>query len=502
MNLRWAVLSILCVHSTRALFLPSLAEDGSPQPLQPRQNPLSSACYDYTTAPSGNCIGQYLITWPLTAAAKGCFPGETWSSCFIRWHSGAGVLCTELDQQVTNQLDTSCGAIKDLPSILNSSVNAQLDIFYAPYVIATMQNVYTLLDKLANVSIDLDQNDPVLVKLRTNPMNLTNPGDVDPGNYATALTQGLAYLAYQQFENSTRRIGHYPISDDVYNIAYNFAIVGMQSSPAVIDVMWPIETDINTPTSTSLTGPFAAGLANLFTNLQRFVAFTSKGTFTYNVTDPDHLSFGTGLTLAASTLYTTTRLLFNGFIIVPDPNPYNSSQLIPPGGDPTQCFDLVDNDFLYGIICDALDRSPFGARFWSPSTNRLYNFGVNITLAQGIQTLQAGTTNAKQVLLDIWHEGYADLSLMFDGGYTCQVNNNFGQLLRVSTSGRMDFNCFSSVPMQIPDALRAPLIGGATSGGSTSSTSGGTTTTTYGRKTYSKAKKSVHIRDNKGFPAS
>ena len=46
-----------------------------------------------------------------------------------------------------------------------------------------------------SVTKDVDRLDPVLVKLRTNPLNLTNPGDVDYENYQMALTLGIPYLA-------------------------------------------------------------------------------------------------------------------------------------------------------------------------------------------------------------------------------------------------------------------------------------------------------------------
>ncbi|KAL8993302.1 MAG: hypothetical protein Q9169_006451 [Polycauliona sp. 2 TL-2023] len=341
---------------------------------------------------------------------------------------------------------------------------------------------------MANVTKDVDRRDPVLTRIRENPLNLTNPGDVDVGNYYSALTLGLPYLAYQRDQDSTRRIGKSvgteqpTISPDVYTLAYNFAKIGLISSPAMIDVMWPIDGS----TTSNSDDVFDAGVANLFTNLQRFVAFTSLGVFTPNITDsngnytvvPDVgvLSQNTGLSLAASTLHTTTRLLQNGFIIVPDPNLLNdSSKLTLAGRIPTGCIfaqrlvdntlfpsespcddttgtsctELIDDDHNYGSICDALDGSPAGARYWSSSTQRIYNFGVNITSPEGIATLNSGKTNAKQVLLDIWTEGYADLNLMFDGGYECQSNGYFGALLRVSSSGQMDFNCFSSVPMDI-----------------------------------------------------
>ena len=273
---------------------------------------------------------------------------------------------------------------------------------------------------------------------------------------------------YQHLENSTRRMGKYVIADGLYDVAYDFALIGLRRSPAMIEVMWP--SDGSTLSNTDHV--FEAGVANLFTNLQRFVAFTRLGTF--NESMEMALSHTTGVSLAAATLYTTTRLLQNGFIVIPDPVPIdNSSLLILPGRDPQECTELIDlrngANYDYGRICDALDGSTAGARYWSPSTNRLYNFGLNITSPLGKATLAAGTTNAKQVLLDIWNEGYADLNLMFDGGYECQVNGFFGALLRVASDGQMDFNCFSSLPMDLRN-VRQPLSVSTLSATTTSDT--------------------------------
>lgn len=258
---------------------------------------------------------------------------------------------------------------------------------------------------------------------------------------------------YQQSENSARRMGKNPITDSLYDAAYDFAQVGLRRSPAMIEVMWP--SDGSTLSNTDLV--FQAGVANFFRNLQRFVAFTRSGNF--NESLDWQLTTTTGISLAAATLYTTTRLLQNGFIVIPDPVPLNDSNLLILPGQPAEdCTELIDKrdgeDHDYGRICNALDGSSAGARYWSSSTNRIYNFGLNITSPLGKATLAAGTTNSKQVLLDIWNEGYADLNLMFDGGYECQVNGFFGALLRVASDGQMDFNCFSSLPMDLRNVRR------------------------------------------------
>lgn len=210
--------------------------------------------------------------------------------------------------------------------------------------------------------------------------------------------------------------------------------------------MWP--ADGSTVLDTD--NVFRAGLSNLLTVIQRFVAFTFDGSFASNTDIAANLSFTPGLSLAASTLFTTTALLQNGFVVVPDPDILDDpTLLIPAGRKADGCTHIADGGIDFGRICDSLDESSAGARYWSAITNRTYNFEVNITSTAGKATLASGKTNAKQVLLDIWNEGYADINVMFDGGYQCQSQGNFGALLRVAYGGQMDFDCFSSLPMNI-----------------------------------------------------
>ncbi|KAI4225976.1 MAG: hypothetical protein L6R36_003512 [Xanthoria steineri] len=308
---------------------------------------------------------------------------------------------------------------------------------------------------MANVTKSVNEQDPVLVKLRKNPLNLTTNAEVDEGNYITALTMGLPYLAYQPQDAIIRHIGNRTISDGVYGLAFAFAQEAILRVPILIDVMWP--TDGSTISDTD--DVFAAGLANLMTVIQRFVAFTLDGSFASTMDIAANLSDPTGLSLAASTLFTTTGLLQNGFIVVPDPKKVDDpTLLIPAGRKPEGCTRIADGGNDFGRICDSLDGSPAGARYWSAVTNRTYNFQANITSTAGKETLASGKTNAKQALLDIWNEGYADINVMFDGGYQCQSQGNFGALLRVSSDGRMDFNCFSSLPLDVRGASRTPAV--------------------------------------------
>lgn len=310
------------------------------------------------------------------------------------------------------------------------------------------------------------------MKLRKNPLNLTRNAEVDFGNYNTALTLGLPYLAvcagnsiqvflpltplrqYQPDGHYIRHIGDRTITDGLYGLALAFAQGALRQTPILINVMWPADGSTILDTN----DVFGAGLSNLLTVIQRFVAFTLDGSFASNFDIAANLSFTPGLSLAASTLFTTTALLQNGFVVVPDPDTLDDPTLLIPAGRKNEgCTRITDGGNDFGRICDALDGSSAGARYWSAVTNRTYNFQVNITSTAGKETLASGKTNAKQTLLDIWNEGYADINVMFDGGYECQSQGNFGALLRVSSDGQMDFNCFSSLPMFIQGGRRSSL---------------------------------------------
>ncbi|KAL8657547.1 MAG: hypothetical protein Q9226_001807 [Calogaya cf. arnoldii] len=377
-------------------------------------------------------VGEYLITWPLNNI---CEVGELWSMCYIRLATGkSGVDCTNLDSP-------SCNV--EIVKALMPNVDASI----APlvrYVIASMQNVYLFFRKWAEITKALDQGDPVLQKLRKNPLNLTRNGEVDNGNYNTALTMGLPYLAYQQEDAHISHIRGIPIADSLYDLAHDFTIEAIQKVPILIDFMWPADGSTLSDTD----DVFRAGLSTLFTSIQRFVAFATYGSWASIESIDRAFLYNAGLTLAASTLFTTTALLQNGFVVVPDPTLVkNSTLLVPAGHDPKSCI-LVENGTV-GRICDSLDGSPAGATYWSAVTGRLYNFQVNVTSTAGKATLASGKTNAKQMLIEIADEGYADVNVMFDGGYQCQRQGFFGALLRVATNGRMDFDCFSSLPMFI-----------------------------------------------------
>ncbi len=186
MNPRWAIIWVVCICSAGASAQDvSCADPAAPQTL---------SCYSTLN------VSQYLVTWPLSNPA--CQPGELWSTCFIRLATNqSGVDCTTVDS-------TSCNFNRDLDPYMPPSIIPQVR-----HVLASIQNIYSVFSKLANgeslyvnftwvlvandpvVTKELNRSDPVLLKWRSNPLNLTNNGTIDPGNYNTALTLGLPFLA-------------------------------------------------------------------------------------------------------------------------------------------------------------------------------------------------------------------------------------------------------------------------------------------------------------------
>ncbi|KAL8785670.1 MAG: hypothetical protein Q9213_003229 [Squamulea squamosa] len=209
-----------------------------------------------------------------------------------------------------------------------------------------------------------------------------------------------------------RRVGNNLVSKDLINLADGFADIALRSAPALIDAIWPGD---GSPIG-DVDHAFSAPLEIMMSRIPRFVAFASGGQFSYNDSIADPLNATAGLSLAASTLFTTTALLQNGFTVVVDADRVKDSKdLIPPGGDPNGCTALDDGHNYFGQVCSPLNGSSVsGARYWSARSSRVYNFMVNGTTAAGNATLASGKTNAKQALLDIYNEGYADMDYMFD----------------------------------------------------------------------------------------
>ncbi|KAL8909441.1 MAG: hypothetical protein Q9171_005039 [Xanthocarpia ochracea] len=425
MNPRWAIIWVACICSAGA------SADAIAYPSQTGQD---VSCVDPAAPPSLSCynalnISQYLVTWPLSYPA--CQPGEFWSTCYIRIATNQSeVDCTTVDS-------TSCNFDRDLDPYLEPSF-----IPHIRHALASIQNIYLVFSKLANVTKEINRSDPVLLKWRSNPLNLTNNGTVDPGNYNTALTLGLPFLAYRY----DSFVGKTIVSEDLLSLASEFVIRSLPRAASLIGDMWAFDGS----TATDTDDVFNAGLATLMSRVRRFVAFASYGTFSHNDSIADSLNATTGLSLAASTLVTTTALLQNGFVVVPDTALVRDPKLlVPHGRNSSECSVLEHNGSSPDHICNPLNGSTTSsARYWSSATGRVYNFLVNETSDAGKATLASGKTHAKQALLDIYNGGYADMNVMFDGGFECTSRGDFGKLFLVSSDGRMNFDCFSSLPVR------------------------------------------------------
>ncbi|KAL8921369.1 MAG: hypothetical protein Q9172_004062 [Xanthocarpia lactea] len=461
MNSRWAIIWVACICSAGAWALPAREQDAIDYA---SQNQLDVACMGPAAPRTTYCynalnISQYLVTWPLSNPA--CLPGELWSTCYIRIATNqSGVDCTTVDS-------TSCNFNRDLDPSLEPSVIPQIR-----YVLASIQNIYSVFSKLANgeslyvdftwilvanepvVTKEINRSDPVLLRWRSNPLNLTNNGTVDPGNYNTALTLGLPFLAYRY----DSFVGKTIVSKDLLSLASDFVDRALPMAPSLIGDMWA--SDGSTAIDTD--DVFSSGLETLMSRVRRFVTFASYGTFSLNDSIADSLNATAGLTLAASTLVTTTALLQNGFVAVPDATLVRDPKLlVPHGRNSSECTLLNHNGSPPDHICNPLTGSAASsARYWSSTSGRVYNFLVNETSNAGKATLASGKTHAKQALLDIYNGGYADMNVMFDGGYECTSRGDFGKLFLVSSNGRMNFDCFTSLPVRtkVSGASRPPLL--------------------------------------------
>ncbi len=241
-------------------------------------------------------------------------------------------------------------------------------------------------------------------------------------------------------------VGKTIVSEDLLSLASDLAYRALLRAPSLIGDMWAFDGS----TAADTDDVFNAGLATLMSRVRRFVAFASYGTFSVNDSIADSLNATTGLTLAASTLVTTTALLQNGFVAVPDAALVRDLKLlVPDGRNSSECTALEHNGSPPDHICNPLNGSTASsARYWSSATGRVYNFLVNETSDAGKATLASGKTDAKQALLDIYEGGYADMSVMFDGMFECTSRGDFGKLFLVSSDGRMNFDCFSSLPVR------------------------------------------------------
>lgn len=189
---------------------------------------------------------------------------------------------------------------------------------------------------------------------------------------------------------------------------------------------------------------FNSGLFLLLTDIDAFIDFNKNGTWATNedFNETLHADHGAGLSAATATLYTTVLLRLNGFNVTAG-NTYSQADFHSVAGKDGACTVL---DRGVGEIC--LAGVPGGpAYFWSGDTHRVYDFRTSRNLPK---------TPPKTTLLEIYNDTYADILTMFDGGYNCTLAGHTGALLGIYTDGTMDFQCFSSLPFQIPGRSSKP----------------------------------------------
>ncbi|KAI4226793.1 MAG: hypothetical protein L6R40_008243 [Gallowayella cf. fulva] len=337
-------------------------------------------------------VSDFLHAW--LPSDPPCQPGEWWATCFIRIGSTKDAVgCTNVESK------DPCGPGLDaVKSDIDPSIQPQVR-----YILAAIQQIRSLFSALANVTRQVDASDPVLVKLRSNPLNLTAKGDLSPGDYKTALSLGVPYIGARTTETN-KFIGKTRISDALVSLAKRF-LFALEESPYVTDKMYPTDGSGTTETNDI----FNSGLFLLLTDIDAFIDFNKNGTWATNedFNETLHADHGAGLSAATATLYTTVLLRLNGFNVTAG-NTYSQADFHSVAGKDGACTVL---DRGVGEIC--LAGVPGGpAYFWSGDTHRVYDFRTSRNLPK---------TPPKTTLLEIYNDTYADILTMFDGGYNCTL---------------------------------------------------------------------------------
>ncbi|KAL8801717.1 MAG: hypothetical protein Q9182_004256 [Xanthomendoza sp. 2 TL-2023] len=439
MKLSCSALLLACTSPVPVLSHPPIVEHGNLGALQPRQNqknhcedlnaPIVPECWDVLQL--GPYVQKYLNSTP------GCGPGEWWATCFIRLGSKHNHAACNL---VTS---TDCSPELDaLAPNLHPSIQPKVR-----YVLATIQQIHSLFTELARSVKRVDASDPVLLKLRTNPLNLTGNLDTPPGDYRTALSLGVPFIGART-TTTNKYIGKTRISDDLFSLSARF-LSALERTPRVTDRMYP--SDSTGPADTD--DVFSSGLQYLMVNARAFASFAKNGTWT---NDEDfnktlRANKGAGLSAAAATLHTTLGLRRNGFNVtvyalqsvtsflqLPSNTPATSA------GEGKKSCQSFDRDV--GQVCTTnvpllQNDSASLTQYRSGASGNVYGFN-------GI--LQLPNANATKILLDIYNNTYADITTMFDGGYNCTILGHAGALLGIYSDGTMDFQCFSSLSFTIP----------------------------------------------------
>ncbi|KAL8695787.1 MAG: hypothetical protein Q9224_003160, partial [Gallowayella concinna] len=351
---------------------------GNVHALQPRQIE-KEYCYDLNAPMRYDCwdilqLDPYIQKHFNSTPA--CQPAESWSTCFIRLGSNhSDAACNTIGS-------TNCGpGLDSLSPYLDPSIQPSVR-----YVLATIEQVHSLFTELARSVKRVDAEDPVLAKLRTNPLNLTAEWDVPAGDYRTALTLGVPYIG-AQIGTGNVNIGKTLIPKPIFSLSLRF-LAALERTPRVTDRMYP--ADSLGPADTN--DVFDSGLQYLMSNARAFTSFAQGGVWTikedFNKTlQADN---GAGLGLAAATLYTTLALRRNGFDVTffgtPDENLARSAPDSPSGI--YSCTSLARN---VGQICPAAHAS--SARYFSGVSGNIFLFNSTVNLPN---------VNAERILLDIF----------------------------------------------------------------------------------------------------
>ncbi|KAL8800490.1 MAG: hypothetical protein Q9223_007316, partial [Gallowayella weberi] len=417
MKLYCSALLLACISPFPVLSHPSIVDHRNVDALQPRQDPGKN-CEDLNAPIVPECwnvlqIGPYLQRFLNNTPA--CASGERWSSCYIR----LGSKHNDAACSVVNSTDCGPGLDALAPN-LDPSIQPRVR-----YVLATIQQVHSLFTELARSVKRVDASDPVVLKLRTNPLNLTGNRDIPAGDWRTALSLGVPFIGARTTPTN-KYIGKTRISDDLISLSARF-LAALERTPRVTDRMYP--SDSTGPADTD--DIFNAGLQYLMANARAFVSFAKNGTWT---NDEDfnktlQANKGAGLSAAANTVYTTVGLRRNGFNVTMLGYQIETSFLKLPGNKGVSEKQRGTNS------CESLDRDV--GQICTMNAAHVTSCNVQPTCAADSPTSQLPSTqyrsgvsgnvydfnsslpsfDTKKILLDIYNNTYADITTMFDGGY-------------------------------------------------------------------------------------
>ena len=279
----------------------------------------------------------------------------------------------------------------------------------------------------------------------------------------SALIAGIAFLGAPSIGAAVVEIGATSVK-----AAANTAVVGLQQAPGLAKSMWPAGTTdsqllqigqvqselvrLNNGVSQRLT----SGLELLMSDVPTFLAFTGLGGFTGNVSftipsttdyfDRNLRNYITSLVMAKNgwfgVLADSASLDYNHYPTLDSVQKSSFRNGVNCDSKTNICVtDFVRQQRKMTINYGYLPPDKNSAWWWSPSTHKLYTLAKD----KAIKDL-----DGKKLMEDIQSRSWADLSLIFDGGFNCtwQGRASTGGDVNYFPGGKVDMSCVSQLPIR------------------------------------------------------